>query len=269
MPEVVVRRGLSDLVLIFQSELGGPAPRPLKQPRPVGGDCEGIDVGATAKQWRAAAAPAAAAPVAAPPEAAAPAAEAFLVAAFLVAAIPVAALAVAAPAVAASPVAASPVAAPRPHGTSPFTSGLPSAEARTDPPRPRPAPTAAVLVPALRFAFRCARAALRPFAPRKAPTPTGGMPPAFLTDDADFDAMTEGSYSNAARQLSDMGYGPVEVQRAVCEVQRRASGSGRSMNTGDVLESATAILHSADKPQQRRCCERDLVDFLLRHRAHG
>jgi len=41
------------------------------------------------------------------------------------------------------------------------------------------------------------------------------MPPAFPTDDADFDAMTEGGYINAARQLSDMGYGPVEAQRAV------------------------------------------------------
>ena len=150
------------------------------------------------------AAPAAAAPVAAPPVAAASA----------VAAFPVAAPAVAAPAVAAPAVAASPLAAPHPHGTSPFTSGLPSAEARTDPP-PRPASTTAVLVSALRFAFRCARAALRPFAPREALAPTGGMPPAFPTNDADFDAMTEEGYSNAARQLSDMGYDPVEAHRAI------------------------------------------------------
>jgi hypothetical protein len=80
---------------------------------------------------------------------------------------------------------------------------------------------------------------LEQFAPRRAPT-------AFPTDDADFDAMTEEGYSNAARQLSDMGYEPVEAQRAVCEVQRRANRSGRSMNTGDLLESATTILGRKD-----------------------
>jgi len=40
------------------------------------------------------------------------------------------------------------------------------------------------------------------------------MPPAFPTDDANFDAKTEEGYSNAARQLLDTGYGPVEAQRA-------------------------------------------------------